>query len=448
MLQADFCHMQELCSIRELKLNWQQAGAKYPFIMVKQFFRRVIRWFMNPYFLQQEEFNAAAAATIGDMKKIQDYILMMLENEDKQVLVKTNVPRIVQIVQNLHYGDAVGNEVMSLKEALKAKGIVTEIYTFGIFGNIPDGMADNISNLPELRENDIVIYHFAFEDSLAQVIQKLKCIKVLRYHNVTPPEFFEKFNEETMQGARRGLRQIKEMRNEFNYVMADSEFNKNDLLKMGYQCPIYVVPILIRFEDYMKKPSERVINQYSDGVKNILFVGRISPNKKIEDVISVYDYYHKNMDSNTRLIIVGAFNEKDKYYAYLQKQIKMLQAKNVIFTGHIMFDEILGYYHVADAFLCMSEHEGFCVPLVEAMYFNVPIVAYASTAVPETMDGCGLLLEKKEIAAAAEGLRIILNDKSQIEAVKLREEERIKEFNPETVEEKIIELLQLDSKHI
>lgn len=83
-----------------------------------------------------------------------------------------------------------------------------------------------------------------------------------------------------MQGASLGLKQIKEMRNDFNYVMADSEFNKSDLLDMGYGCPVYVVPILICFEDYMKKPSEKIINSYSDGVKNILFVGRIVPNKK------------------------------------------------------------------------------------------------------------------------------------------------------------------------
>ncbi len=443
LLQKSLSRMKELCSIKEQKLSWRQTGIKYPFAWFKQLARKVFRWLMKLYIHQQTEFNTAAVGAVGHIENMISKMSEMVENNGSTIMPKKDALKIVQIVQSVQHGDAVSNEILTLYESLKNKGIPTEIYAFEMNGNDIHGGIKHISSISKLNKNDIVIYHFAFLDSLSEIIQKLNCIKVLRYHNVTPPRFFEKFNNtETMQGASLGLKQIKEMRNDFNYVMADSEFNKSDLLDMGYGCPVYVVPILICFEDYMKKPSEKIINSYSDGVKNILFVGRIVPNKKIEDVISAYDYYQKKVDAKTRLFIVGSYNEKDSYFTYLREHIKTLKAQNVIFTGHVTFEEILGYYHVADAFLCMSEHEGFCVPIVEAMFFKIPIVAYASTAVPDTMGKCGILLKTKKTEEAAEGLKIVLNDRKQIETIKLRETEHIMDFGRKTVEAKIFEILQ------
>lgn len=443
LLQNSLRRMNELCKVEEPKLNWRQTGIKYPFALFKQSVRKIFVWLMKLYIHEQSEFNVAAVRAVGYMEKILSDMPEIIDGKSSKSLSDINAFRIVQIVHSVHYGDAVSNEIFTLYEAFKNKGIATEIYAFEVNGNKMNDVVRHISSIPKFSKNDIVIYHFAFLDSLAEIIQKINCVKVLRYHNVTPPHFFEKFNKETMQGASLGLKQIKEMKHNFDYVMADSEFNKKDLLDMGYECPIYVVPILMNFEDYMKKPSEQIINSYSDGVKNILFVGRIAPNKKIEDVISAYDYYHKNIDANTRLFIVGSYNEKDYYYIYLQEHIKALKAQDITFTGHITFEEILGYYHVADAFLCMSEHEGFCVPIVEAMFFKIPIVAYASTAVPDTMGRCGVLLKTKKEAEAAEGLKIVLNDKRQIETIKLREIEHIKDFGCKTVEAKIFEILQI-----
>lgn len=444
LLRKNLSHMRELYGMQEPKLNWQQIGIKYPFALCKQLTRKGIGWLMKLYIHQQVEFNAAAVGAVEHMEKMLSSIPEIIENQDSKNPMNNNGARIIQVVQSVHYGDAVSNEILTLYQSLKSRGIETEIYAFETHGNVTD--VKHIHSITGLGKNDIVIYHFAFLDSLAGIIRKLNCIKVLRYHNVTPPQFFEKFkNNETMQGARRGLKQIKEMRSEFDYVMADSEFNKNDLLHMGYRCPIYVVPILMCFEDYMKKPSANIINKYSDGMKNILFVGRIVPNKKIEDVISAYDYYHKKKDSHTRLILVGSYHENDNYYTYLQEHVKMLGAQNVTFTGHITFEEILGYYHVADAFLCMSEHEGFCVPIVEAMFFKIPIVAYAGTAVPDTLGSCGMLLKTKKTAEAAEALDIVLNDKNYIETLKLRETEHIKDFGRKTIEAKIFDILQVQN---
>lgn len=441
LLQDNLLEMQALWELAEPKVTVRQAGIKYPFVLCKKAARKIIRWMLRPYFQRQAAFNGAAVRAVGDLLRIQHEMLVR-EGETKDILPKSDAPRIIQIVAGLNYGDAVGNDVIAIKKALKAKGIVTEIYATTIHKKIPAGTAKYSYRLPDLEKDDIVIYHFASADPLAETVQKLKCIKVLRYHNVTPPAFFQKYDRTAAHSTSLGLKQIREMRQSFDYVMTVSEYNKKDLRQMGYRCPIFVVPILISFADYAKKPSAKVIKTYSDGVKNLIFVGRIAPNKKIEDVIAAYDYYHKNADANTRLIIVGSYQEKNRYYRYLQSLVRRLKAENVIFTGHIAFEEILGYYRAADVFLCMSEHEGFCVPLVEAMYFGVPVVAYAGTAVPETLAGCGVLLEHKAPEYVAKALGCVLHDEKKRETIIKKEGERLKDFSAKAVEKRMIEVLE------
>lgn len=461
LLQDNLQMMQERWDLKEGTVDWRKAPLRYPFQWCKRFIRSVVKWIMRPYFQMQIEFNGAAVRAVGDLYRIQSNLMILQERtisgiaEGKEeilhssaqinmrdVLPESDLPRVVQIVASLNFGDAVGNDVMAIKRALKEEGYITEIYATTIHKKIPEGIARKIYRLPELKENDIVIYHFAAEDPLVETIKKLACKKVLRYHNVTPPRFFHGFDSVAEKVTNAGLEQVKELRDYIDYVMTVSEFNKRDLENMGYRCPMYVVPILIQFDDYMQKPSEAVIRKYSDGVKNIIFVGRVAPNKKIEDVIEAFEYYYQNVDKNTRLIIVGSYNEKDKYYKYLKKRLGGFKGNNVIFTGHIAFDEILGYYKIADVFLCMSEHEGFCVPLVEAMYFKVPIVAYASTAVPDTLDGCGVLLEDKQPEVVANELERVLKNKGIIEEIINGQEKHLKDFDNTIIKGKMLNVFQ------
>ena len=126
---------------------------------------------------------------------------------------------------------------------------------------------------------------------------------------------------------------------------------------------------------------------YDDDYVNILFTGRVVPNKKQEDVIEAFYYYKRFIQPKSRLILVGSFAGIDKYHDQLEAYVNKLGLEDVIFTGQIKFDEILAYYQLADLFLCMSEHEGFCVPIVEAMYFNVPVIARDTSAIAWTLAG-------------------------------------------------------------
>ena len=162
---------------------------------------------------------------------------------------------------------------------------------------------------------------------------------------------------------------------------------------------------------------------------NFIFVGRIAPNKKQEDVIRAFSCYQRFCNPKSRLILVGSWSGAESYYRRLCRYTAALQAENVLFTGHIPFPDILAYYHVADLFLCMSEHEGFCVPLVEAMYFGVPILAYRACAVPDTLGDSGILLDKKDPVEAAMVADRILTDTSLRRELVARQRRRQQDFS-------------------
>ena len=202
----------------------------------------------------------------------------------------------------------------------------------------------------------------------------------------------------------------------------------------GYSCSIDILPILIPFQDYEKKPDQKIIRTYTqDGYTNILFTGRIAPNKKQEDIIRIFYFYKKRYNCKSRLFLVGSYGGMERYYQRLQDYVDMLHLEDVYFTGHIRFEEILAYYKIADAFVCMSEHEGFCVPLVEAMYFGVPILAYDSSAVADTLGGSGFLTDTKDPLVNAGVLDRILRDEDLQKSILAKEKERLRDFENDTV---------------
>lgn len=351
-------------------------------------------------------------------------------------------PRIIQLVSSLNFGDAVGNDALAIKHMLEGAGYATAIFTFAVHPKIKEENVYNIDLLPELTEDDIIIYHYASEDGFQKLIEETAAKVVLRYHNVTPPEFFHGYDEKAETITRKGLAQIKSMRDAIDYGMVDSEQNKKDLEQMGYECPISVVSILIPFKDYEQQPDLDVVNGYSDGNTNIVFVGRIVPNKKFEDVIACFAAYKKKYDPAARLFLVGNYQETDAYYQHLQEYIKECGVENVIFPGHIAFRTILAYYKIADLFLCMSEHEGFCVPLVEAMFFETPIVAYASTAIPGTLGGSGVLVETKEPETVAETMNHMMQDAEYRSEILKKQDARLKDFAYESIRGQILDEIE------
>lgn len=343
--------------------------------------------------------------------------------------------KVIQVLPTLAYGDAIGNDTLALKKVIANMGYKTGIYAASVAPPLTKKDGLNIKKMPKLSDEDVIIYHLSTGSELNYKIAEYPGKKIVMYHNVTPPHFFEANNEYIYNINTQALEGVKHLSDKADYCLAVSDFNKKDLEQMGYNCPIDVLPILIPFEDYKKTPDQTIIDRYSDGVTNIVFTGRISPNKKQEDVIRAFYCYKKYYDSTARLFLVGSYSGEDIYYKRLKKYVKELGVKDVYFTGHIKFNQILSYYKIADIFLCMSEHEGFCVPLVEAMFFDVPIVAYNSTAIPSTLGGSGVLLEEKDPILVAKMMDVLMHNDNLKQAILEKQRARLDDFQYEKIKE-------------
>lgn len=351
--------------------------------------------------------------------------------------------KIVQLLTTIAYGDAIGNDTLAIRDFIQEKGYETAIYAEGIDARLPAGTALPWDRMPTLERDDILLYHASTGTPLNTALLSYGGKKVMIYHNVTPPRFFSGYAPTAQDNCRWGELQISYIARYVDSCIADSEYNKQQLIAMGCQCPIDVCPILIPFEDYEKAPDEKLLQKYrGDGWTNLLFVGRIAPNKCQQDVIRAFYVYQKRYNPKSRLFLVGN-GTGEKYQQQLADYAQQLGiADKVIFPGHIKFNAILAYYHLADIFICMSEHEGFCVPIVEAMHFRKPIVAYASTAIPETLGRGGLLLDSKDPELAAGAINRVLEDSNLKKYLLSRQEEELKRFQYEAVKERFWECMQ------
>lgn len=352
--------------------------------------------------------------------------------------------RIIQLLPCLSYGDAVGNDTLAIDRLIRKMGYEAQIYAEAIDSRLPKGTALTMDRLQDTSNEDILIYHGAIGSEINYRLPKLIGYKVMRYHNITMPAFFHGYSDIAESACIEGYRGMQYLSDKIDYCIADSDYNKQDLINMGYTCPIEVCPILIPFSDYETPPSQSVIKRYSDdGFTNLVFVGRVAPNKKHENIIRAFYCYHKFFDPKSRLFLVGSYGEGERYYQRLYDYVQALGiADSVIFTGHIKFNEILAYYKIADVFLCMSEHEGFCVPLVEAMYFGVPIVAYNTSAIPNTLGGSGVLLDTNEPVAVAEAIEKVVREKEYRDSIIQEQKNRLRDFSHERVSTQLQEILQ------
>ena len=352
--------------------------------------------------------------------------------------------RIIQLLPTMSFGDAVSNDAAAIGRMIAEMGYEAETCAANIDPRLPKGSVIPVKEMREPEKGDLLIYHGSTGDSLNRMIPGYKGKKLMRYHNITPPHFFRDYSQESERRTRDGYREIRVLRDTFDRVAAVSDYNRRDLRRMGYTCPIDVCPIVIPFSDYEQEPDRGVLEKYrGDGWVNLLFVGRITPNKRQENVIRAFARYRRDYNPKSRLFLVGSARGMESYLGQLEKYAEKLDVKDcVIFPGQISFASILAYYRLADAFVCMSEHEGFCVPLVEAMYFDLPIVALRAAAVPDTMGKAGILLEDTDPDKAAAAIDRILRDGELREGIAAERKAQLRLYRYETVSEKMKECIR------
>tara|TARA_Y100000588_G_scaffold389274_1_gene491605 strand:+ start:4337 stop:5290 length:954 start_codon:yes stop_codon:yes gene_type:complete len=232
---------------------------------------------------------------------------------------------------------------------------------------------------------------------------------VLIYHNITPPEYFVGVHKDLVQLCYSGRRELRAYPARCDLALGDSEFNKEELEALGFS-RTGVLPVVPDFTHLDQTPDHTLVSEFDDDKLNILFVGRMIPNKRIEDVIRFYHAYKVKYGRNARLLLVGSYSGFESYLASLHHLINSLGISDVHIFGHVSNAELTACYDLADLFLSASEHEGFCVPLVEAFYKQLPVLAYDAAAVSSTLDGAGVLYKNKDPRHVASIINTVLSD--------------------------------------
>ncbi len=351
--------------------------------------------------------------------------------------------RIVQLLPTMSFGDAVSNDTAAIHRMIGGMGYEPECYAVNIDRKVREQSVQPYEQMEPLEDGDILIYHASTGDALNDRIPGMKGRKLIRYHNITPPQFFHGYSEDAERRCARGYREMKRLVSVFSRGVADSDYNRQDMRKMGFQCPIDVCPILIPWEDYEKTPDSGVLESYrGDGWTNLLFVGRIAPNKRQENVIRAFYDYHWRYNARSRLFLVGNPVGMEAYQAKLQQYVKELGLEGrVIFSGQTSFAGILAYYRLADVFLCMSEHEGFCVPVLEAMHFGVPVVALRAAAVPETLGNAGILLDNDDPVLASAAVDRVIRDGELRQKIREAQKKRLARFSYDAVSRRMEQII-------
>src|SRR5687767_2167932 len=346
-----------------------------------------------------------------------------------------------QWVPAAHQGDAIGDSARRVRDMLRRAGHTSDLFAL----TMDDALRGDVRPFadPAAREGDVTIFHFALPSPMTEAFASLPRGRVLQYHNITPAAFFAPYDAGLFRLAALGRRELQTLAGRVDLALGDSDFNRQELEALGFT-PTGVMPIAVNTERITNAPRRPALEKIlGDGLINILFVGRIVPNKRIEDHIRLAEIYKRYIDNYYRFIFVGRYDGLPRYHAMVRALIVQYQMlpERFVFTGAVPGDDLAAYYRWADAYVSLSEHEGFCVPLVEAMAADVPVLAYGAGAVPETLGGAGVLFAPKDLEFAAEMLGTLVYDRPVRERVLEGQRRRLRDFAAGRIEARLTDVV-------
>lgn len=344
--------------------------------------------------------------------------------------------QVHQVLPFLAYGDAIGNQVLEVRCLLRECGFVSEIFA----ENWDPRLAKECRSFEEYHRfshrDNLVILHYSIGGEVNRWIASLPDRVVIYYHNITPAHFFYWVNGHMARQCAEARRDLQALAGKVPAIAA-SPFNAEELVGMGFQV-IGVAPYILNFEKLDAGLSSQgaadILRRFvKPDLVQWLYVGRLVPNKCIEDVIKSFYYYHAWINSHSRLLLIGTGLGFEQYVEQLNHLAHRLELDQAIeFAGHYgAADGLAAFYKSANLYVSMSEHEGFCIPLIEAMYYNLPVLAYASTGVPYTLDGAGVLVRQKEFPTIAEMAHEILTNEVLRARLVQTQRARLGAFAPE-----------------
>jgi glycosyltransferase involved in cell wall biosynthesis len=353
-----------------------------------------------------------------------------------------------QFVPNFAAGDAIGVHVRLTQAALRAAGWESEIFyddaqaavrKLGRHFSTWDRAADG-------RNGDAwVLFQLSTGSRMTPFLLEQDVPFGVYFHNITPPLFFERWEPGAAENLRTALAEMRRLAPTARFAIANSTFSRGDLDEAGFS-PTAVSPVLLDPKELAGTPNERLLarlrKETAGGGARWLFLGRAAPNKCQHDVIAAFAAYREVFDPLARLTLVGG-RTSNVYYRSLELLADELGVGAAVdLTDTISHEEKLACYRAADVFVCLSEHEGFKVPIVEAMHFGIPVVAYASCAVPETVASAGVLLEDKDPLLVATAVDRVLRDDALRSDIVAAGRKRADDFSLERTSAQLLGLLE------
>ena len=309
-----------------------------------------------------------------------------------------------QLLPSYARRDAIGSHALRLQALLQGAGYASEV--FATWRDDAPGPSLPLSALRSRPgERTVLLYHLSTGSEVATLVAERREPLVVDYHNITPSAVFGRWEPTIGPELAQGRRQLAELADRAALAVADSAYNASECREAGYR-RAEVAPILLDVDALVSEVDHTALQRLGDeraaqGGKDWLFVGRLAPHKAQHDVIKAFAAYRRAYDPHARLTFVGG-PSSHSYLRALEGCVTTLGLDEAVrIRGSVSSGELAAHYASADVFTCLSDHEGFCVPLLEAMAYGLPVVAYAAAAVPETLGGAGLLLPRKDPATVA-----------------------------------------------
>jgi glycosyltransferase involved in cell wall biosynthesis len=342
-----------------------------------------------------------------------------------------------QLLPVFSYGDAIGAATLRTQVMLRELGFESETFAEVIDHRLAQ-RARPAAELPSsLRSGDVVLYRLSIGSPLAGLVERCAPRLVVVYHNITPVRYFAGTNPRVTFWLERGRSDLRRLAPRADLVIGDSTYNLDEAMRAGARHGV-VVPPPVDVERLHPRASA------PSAPPTVLFVGRIAPNKSIDTLLRALAALRATALPDARLSLVGTGDDTNTYVRGLRDLASRLDLDGAVDLGATRVDDAtLGdAYASAAVYATASEHEGFCVPLVEAMAFGLPVLALAAGAVPETAAGAALLLEDHDPLLWAAALARVITDGGLRDHLRSRGVERLQSLNAEALRESLGDALR------
>lgn len=387
------------------------------------------------------EINANWDTVIDRYEKILGLKNRLRARSEVKTQPRRSIESIHQLLPDFVYGDAISNQATAIRDHLRQSGYTSEIFC----KRRAERLAGEAVLLEETQpaSDSGLIYHHAIGSDAAAIGMAHPGPKALIYHNITPGKYYGPYRPAFAWMLELGRANLKRLARHFPVSVGDSAYNAAELAANGFREP-HVLPIIIDPDKWNIEPASPLMARLQDGRTNLLFVGRIAPNKKQDRLVEAFAHY-RELNPKARLIIVGEARASDPYFHELRQRCIELKLENdVELSGQIDDGELLAYYQIAHLYWSASEHEGFGAPLVEAMWFDIPVLALNESAVPETLGRAGMLYDNDEsLPQVATRAYQLTHDEAKRHEIIQEQRLRRLDFTPEAVAPRIERLCEL-----